>query len=77
MVVLEARTLDLPVITTRFPSVAGSVPEGAGLIVEQTVDALAEGMEQVLSGDVPSQRLDWAAYNGDAMRQFYSAIGAD
>ena len=53
----------------RFPSVAGSVPEGAGLIVEQNVDALAEGMEQVLTGDVPSQRLDWAAYNGDAMRQ--------
>ena len=77
MVVLEARTLDLPVITTRFPSVAGSVPEGAGLIVEQTVDALAEGMEQVLSGKVPSRRLDWEAYNGDAMRQFYCAIGAD
>ena len=77
MVVLEARTLDLPVISTRFPSVAGSVPEGAGVVVEQTDDALVEGMERFLAHQVPSKRLDWDAYNADAMQQFYKAIGAD
>jgi glycosyltransferase involved in cell wall biosynthesis len=77
MVVLEARTLDLPVISTRFPSVAGSVPDGAGVVVEQTDDALVEGMEKFLANQVPSKRLDWEAYNADAMQQFYRAIGAD
>ena len=77
MVVLEARTLGLPIIATEFPSVAGSVPEGAGLIVERTVPALASAMVRALVGEVPSSRLDWDTYNRDAMRQFYRAIGAE
>lgn len=77
MVVLEARTLDLPIVTTAFSSVSGSVPPGAGLIVEQSDEALAEGMEQFLAGKVPSKRLDWDSYNATAMQQFYRAIGAE
>ena len=76
MVVLEARTLDLSVISTRFPSVVGSLPEGAGLIVDQSDAALADGMQRLLAGEVPRKRLDWDAYNGAAMSQFYRAIGA-
>src|SRR5919112_1652273 len=37
MVILEARTLGLPVITTSFSSVGDSVPPDAGLVVPQTV----------------------------------------
>lgn len=77
MVILEARTLDLPIVTTAFSSVGGSVPEGAGVVVEQTDEALVEGMELFLAGKVPSKRLDWDSYNENAMQQFYRAIGAD
>ena len=77
MTILEARTLDLPVVSTRFPSVADSLPEGAGLVVEQSDEALVAGMERFLDGEVPRLILDGAAYNAQAMREFYRAIGAD
>ena len=76
MVVLEARTLGLPVISTRFGSVEGSVPPGAGLVVEQSDDALAEGMSKFLAGEVACDPFDCEAYNAEAMEQFYAAIGA-
>jgi CDP-glycerol glycerophosphotransferase len=65
------------VVTTAFPSVRDSIPEGAGLVVDQTDDGLVEGMKKFLAGEVPSRRLDWDDYNSVAMRQFYRAIGAD
>jgi glycosyltransferase involved in cell wall biosynthesis len=74
MVILEARTLGLPIITTAFTSVGDSVPEGAGLVVPQTEDGLAEGMRAFLAGKVPSLPLDPVAYNAEAMRQFEAAI---
>jgi len=77
MVILEARTLGLPVITTAFTSVGDSVPEGAGLVVPQTVKGLAKGMRAFLDGKVPSLKLDPVAYNAEAMRQFDAAIHHD
>jgi CDP-glycerol glycerophosphotransferase (TagB/SpsB family)/glycosyltransferase involved in cell wall biosynthesis len=77
MVVLEARTLGLPIISTRFDSVEGSVPHQAGLVVEQSDDALAEGMQRFLAGKVTCEPFDCAAYNAYAMKQFYAAIGAN
>jgi CDP-glycerol glycerophosphotransferase (TagB/SpsB family)/glycosyltransferase involved in cell wall biosynthesis len=74
MVILEARTLGLPVITTAFTSVADSVPDGAGLVVPQTVKGMAKGMRAFLDGKVPSLPLDPVEYNAMAMRQFDAAI---
>ncbi|MFI8413140.1 CDP-glycerol glycerophosphotransferase family protein [Paeniglutamicibacter gangotriensis] len=76
MVILEARTLGLPIITTAFGSVGSAVPPGVGLIVDRDVDALAAGMESYLLDGVPVQPFDPDAYNSDAMDQFYRAIGA-
>lgn len=77
MVVLEARALGLPVISTRFDSVEGSVPSDAGIVVEQSDRALARGMRRFLAGKVPSHPMDCAEYNRQAMRQFCVAIGAE
>jgi glycosyltransferase involved in cell wall biosynthesis len=74
MVILEARTLALPIITTAFTSVGDSVPDGAGLVVPQTVKGMAEGMRAFLDGKVPSLPLDPVEYNAEAMRQFDAAI---
>jgi glycosyltransferase involved in cell wall biosynthesis len=74
MVILEARILGLPVITTAFSSVGDSVPEGAGLVVPQTVEGVANGMREFLSGEVESSTLDPHAYNRAAMEQFDRAI---
>jgi CDP-glycerol glycerophosphotransferase len=74
MVILEARTLGLPVITTAFSSVGDSVPEAAGIVVPQSVKGVAAGLERFLAGEVPSSTLDCEAYNRKAMEQFYAAI---
>ena len=74
MVILEARVLGLPVITTAFSSVGDSVPEDAGIVVPQTVKGVAQGLQAFLDGKVQAKALDTVAYNAEAMRQFDAAI---
>ena len=75
MVILEARVLGLPVVSTRFGSVVAALPADAGLIVDQSSDALAEGMLAHVRGEVPARTLDYVAYNAKCLSEFYEAIG--
>jgi CDP-glycerol glycerophosphotransferase len=75
MVILEALTLGLPVVTTAFGSVADALPTGAGTVVECDVDSLAAGMLQALDGDGGSLPFDPEAYNAQVVREFESASG--
>ncbi|KRF23264.1 glycosyltransferase [Phycicoccus sp. Soil803] len=77
MVLLEALTLRLPIVTTRFPSVRGSLPEGVGYETDLTPEALADGMSAFLRGAVDQVDFDYVAYNQIAAHQFLSAIGAE
>jgi CDP-glycerol glycerophosphotransferase len=77
MVLLEALTLGLPVVSTAFGSVEGALPEGYGRVVKCSVDALAEGMSAFLRGEVPAKPFDHEAYNRAAVDEFYRAIGAN
>ena len=77
MVILEALTLGLPVVSTAFGSVAGALPEGTGLVVDRDIDALAEGMRTALRGEVPNPPFDLHDYNRQAVGDFYRAIGAE
>jgi len=77
MVILEARTLGLPVVTTAFSSVDDSVPEDAGIVVPQTVNGVADGLRRFLEGKVPARALDGEDYNRRAVEEFVAAIGAD
>jgi glycosyltransferase involved in cell wall biosynthesis len=76
MVILEAMSLGLPVITTDFASVRGAVPEGHGLVVPMSVDGLADGMIRYLNGEIKPKTFDYDTYNQQAIRQFYDAIGS-
>ncbi|MDR6862281.1 glycosyltransferase [Phycicoccus sp. 3266] len=77
MVILEARTLGLPVVSTAFSSVASALGPGEGLVVDRKVDALADGMRKALAGGVPNAPFDPVSYNDAVLREFYAAIGAD
>jgi glycosyltransferase involved in cell wall biosynthesis len=76
MVILEARVLGLPVVSTAFASVASALAPGEGLVVERKVTALAEGIRAALAGQVPNPPFDPVAYNSEVMDEFYRAIGA-
>lgn len=74
VVILEARVLGLPVVTTAFGSVGDSIPPGAGVVVPRSVDGVVEGMQRFLDGEVRGSTLDFAEYNREAVRQFEAAI---
>jgi CDP-glycerol glycerophosphotransferase len=76
MVLLEAMVLGLPIVTTDFASVRGTLPPGYGRVVPRTVEGLADGMRAYLAGGVGALPFDHAAYNREAVEQFYQAIGA-
>ncbi len=74
MVILEALHLGLQVVTTRFSSVDSALPAGCGLVVDQDVDALAEGMLRSFEGRLGPVNFDSAAYNEAAIQEFYEAL---
>jgi CDP-glycerol glycerophosphotransferase len=76
MVILEARTLGLPVVSTSFDSVGSALAPGDGLVVERTADALAEGMAAAVEGRVPRLPFDGEAYNAVVVEEFERAVGA-
>ena len=75
MVILEALVLGVPVVTTRFASVDSALPPGQGLVVERSVDGVAEGMRAFLRGEVPRPHFDSVSYNRQAVGQFLRAVG--
>jgi hypothetical protein len=77
MVLLEAAIVGIPIVTVRFASVSGALPDGSMRIVEQNDDALATGMRAFLLGEIPPARLDAKEYNTAALAQFELAAVAD
>ena len=74
VVILEARVLGLPVVSTAFGSVGDSIPPGVGLVVPRTVEGLADGMERFLAGEIHGEPLDYEDYNRHAVEQFEAAV---
>ncbi|MHA3837374.1 CDP-glycerol glycerophosphotransferase family protein [Terrabacter sp. AAH1] len=75
MVILEARVLGVPVISTAFDSVGGALPEGVGLVVPKDHEALADAMTRAVEGTVPNPVFDPEEYNQAAIDRFYVATG--
>lgn len=73
MVLLEAATLGLPIVTTRFDSVDDALPAGIAIVTENTAAALAEGMLRQISNP-PVYDFSPKQYNGAALREFESVV---
>lgn len=76
MVILEARTLGVPVITTAFGSAGSALAEDEGLIVPRDADSLAQGMLRFIRSGIPRQDFDVEQYNRDALAEFLNGIGS-
>ncbi|OFE14573.1 hypothetical protein BA895_09445 [Humibacillus sp. DSM 29435] len=76
MVILEARTLGLPVLTTAFESVSSAVSPQDGLIVSRSVAALADGLRAALAGQVPTPPFDANRYNAETIEELVEALGS-
>lgn len=76
MVILEALALGTPVITVNFSTVASTISEDEGYIVQQSVSGLSGAMSLFVQRALPERnRFDPELFNVNAMNQFYSAIG--
>ncbi|MBK4346993.1 glycosyltransferase [Lacisediminihabitans changchengi] len=74
MVLLEAATLRLPIVSVRFASITDALPPGEIHIVDQDSAALALGMAEYLHGQVQPARLDARQYNALALAEFTDAM---
>ena len=67
MVLLEAAVLNLPIITTRFGSVADALPDVQLRIAEQSDESLAAAMTDYLAGMIPPTAFDAEQHNCDTL----------
>src|SRR5699024_7594038 len=70
MVILEALTLRLPVITVNFGSAASALPTGGGQLVPQSDEGLAAGMQEYLDNQPSAPEFDPEQYNAAALAEF-------
>src|SRR5699024_5741696 len=77
IVILEARVLGLPIITTRFGSVESAMEDSGGLIVDRDEMALAEGLQAVADGEIQARPLDGDQYHLSVMDEFIAAAFGD
>lgn len=75
MVLLEALTLGKPVIVTDIPGSRSVVEGGHGLIVENSIKGLIDGMEHFINGEeLFEKQFDYVNYREEAMKMFYETI---
>ena len=74
IVILEARVLGLPIVTTRFGSVESAMEGSGGLIVDTDEDALAEGLRKFLDGQIRARAFDGDDYNRAVMKEFVEVV---
>ncbi|MGV3002039.1 CDP-glycerol glycerophosphotransferase family protein [Vibrio sp. E150_018] len=74
LVMLEAISLGVPVISTDIPAPRAFLEKGYGTIVENSTDGLYQGMNDFLGGSVFSAEVDWDEYNAKALGQFYGLL---
>jgi len=74
IVLLEALVLGIPCISTNIPGPQSVLADDQGLLVEDSIDGLKDGMKKFLNGEVPHQPFDHEHYTQDAMNTFYKTI---
>lgn len=74
IVILEARVLGLPIVTTRFGSVYSAMEGSGGLIVDTEDEALADGMQTFLEGQIHALPFDGDAYNKEVIDEFTQVV---
>ena len=74
LVLLEALTLNVPCISTDFPSARGIIREGDGLICAKSSVAMAAAMRSMLSWRRADVQFDPEAYLAGAMQEFHANV---
>lgn len=74
MTVLEALVLEKPIVATDIAGNRSLLEGGFGLLVNNSVDGLTEGMRAVLNGTLATRKFDVSEYQANALNQFYERV---
>lgn len=61
--ILEAQTLNKPVIGTNVNGIKSVIDSDVGILVENNISSIAKGIQDYLDGNVPSKKFDYKKYN--------------
>lgn len=70
MVILEAQTLGKPVIGTNVNGINSVLDNTNGLLVENDVQSIADGLLKFIKGEIPVIQFDYQTYNDKIIKQF-------
>lgn len=74
MVLLEALTLGVPAMSTDIPGPQSVLRDGKGLLVENSVAGLVDGMNRFLVGEVKFNGFDAEEYQRRSIEMFYRNV---
>ncbi|MBC2343978.1 glycosyltransferase [Listeria welshimeri] len=77
MVLLECLVLEKKIVSTNIPGSYSLLKNGYGLLVDSTVEGLAEGMEKVMLGYNDFKQFDYKAYNRTARQMLEDVLGKE
>lgn len=75
LVLLEADTLGVPIVSTDVVGPRGFMKEHGGYMTEPTKEGLLRAMNAYDKGEISSISVDYQAYNRNAAKQFEKVIG--
>lgn len=70
LVILEADTLGIPVISTNIVGPSGFMKEHGGCLVSPNEDGIYQGMQAFARGEVKAMNVDYEEYNRHSVQQF-------
>lgn len=72
--IIEAMLLGKPVIGTDVPGIRSVITGTEGMLVKNSIDDIAEGMNRFMSGELKATNFDYRIYNKNALDQFYTKV---
>ncbi|MGW7794809.1 CDP-glycerol glycerophosphotransferase family protein [Staphylococcus xylosus] len=74
MVILEAQTLSKPVIGTNVSGINSILDNTNGLLIENNIESIKDGLVTYLNGNVPQITFDYKTYNLEIMDKFEKQV---
>ncbi len=74
LVILEALVFKIPVISTDIPGPRGLLQDQYGLLVDNSIEGLQEGMKNFILNKPVYQEFDAISYNEKAIEMFYKEV---
>ena len=74
MVILEAQTLGKPVIGTNVSGINSILGNTNGLLIENNMESIREGLLEYLKGNIPQITFDYSIYNSEVMNNFEKQV---